>query len=314
MENRRSFSFPPRAMKVTKMHGIGNDYVYVDGFVETVDDAPALARRLADRHFGVGGDGLIVIARPGGADADCRMEMYNADGSRAQMCGNGIRCVAKFARDHGIVETDTVRVETDAGLRIVELVGTNGAGETLARVRMGRPDLAQASLPARVPGAPEDRVVESPLEVPGIGRVRVTLVSTGNPHCVVRIDDERQPATLRQPLADLDLASIGPHFERHDAFPERTNTEFIDVIGRGEIGFRVWERGSGETLACGTGACAAVVAGVVAGFLDRRVIVHLRGGDLDIRWDDGDEVLMTGPAVEVFTADVDPAWLAGAGR
>ena len=309
-------------MKVTKMHGIGNDYVYVDGFSEDIEDPPRLARLVSNRHFGVGGDGLIIIRPPSTAEGDCRMEMYNADGSRAQMCGNGIRCVAKFVRDRNIVDSDTIRVESDAGLRVIEIVPVTAgkgrdavalrAGETLVRVGMGNPGLAQKSLPAALRGAPDDQAVDAPLEVPDLGTVVVTLVSMGNPHCVVRLD-EHQPSELRAPLHGLPLDRIGPLFEQHEAFPERINTEFVERVNDHELDFRVWERGSGETLACGTGACAAVVAGSLGGWLSRRATVHLRGGDLLIEWDDASgEVFMTGSATEVFTAELSPGWLEGA--
>lgn len=301
-------------MKITKMHGSGNDYVYLDAFTESVENAPRLARRLADRHFGVGGDGLIIIRPPEGGGADCRMEMYNADGSRAQMCGNGIRCVGKYVFDHGLVRKTRLVVETDAGPRDLELHPGAGRNAKIEKVTvdMGRPAFAQSALPSHVPGAPADRVVDTPIEVPELGTVVVTLVSMGNPHCVVRLTRD-QP--IAGPLESLDLQRVGPLFEHHPAFPERINTEFITLRGPTEIDLRVWERGSGETLACGTGACAAVAAGVIAGWNDRRSIVHLRGGDLEIHYDQtSDRVFMTGEATEVFSAELSPRWLSRTSR
>jgi diaminopimelate epimerase len=300
-----------KIMKITKMHGIGNDYVYVDGFEETVGDAPGLARRVSDRHFGVGGDGLILIQppEPTGEEVDCRMEMYNADGSRAQMCGNGIRCVAKYVHDHGICRQPSIRIQTDAGLRTVTVEAGPDGKVALVTVDMGIPILAQRDVPGSITSNPEEPAVEVPLEVESIGTVTVTLVSTGNPHCVVRLGDH-QP--LPSTVDALPLAKIGPLFENHPAFPQRINTEFVVVRGPKEFDFRVWERGSGETLACGTGACATVVAGILGQWSDRQVVVHLRGGDLSIRVDESDgHVFMTGPATEVFTAELDDAWLAG---
>lgn len=294
------------------MHGIGNDYVYVNGFETRVSDPPALARKIADRHFGVGGDGLIIIRPPSNGEADCRMEMYNADGSRAQMCGNGIRCVGKFVRDHGIVTGDRVRVETDSGLLELQLrtrPSSDGTRELVdsVTVDMGKPRWTERDLPARVTGDPGAPALRVPLEVEGLGTLEVSLISTGNPHCVVRLEADHP---LGADLVALDLPSIGPRFENHPAFPERVNTEFIRVLNRGEIDFRVWERGSGETLACGTGACAAVVACHLNGWTDGEVMVHLRGGDLQIRFDEASgHVFMTGPATEVFSAELNRCWL-----
>jgi diaminopimelate epimerase len=296
-------------MKVTKMHGLGNDYVYVDGFKESVDDPPALARAVSDRHFGIGGDGLIIIRPPTQAGSHCRMEMYNADGSRAQMCGNGIRCVAKYAVDHGLARGPRLRVESDAGEKLVSVAAdpSGNPSRSLVTVGMGWPRLAQRDLPARVREPFDQPAIGVPLELPGLGAVTVTLVSIGNPHCVVRLGSG-QP--FREALDHLPLEAIGPSFENHPAFPERINTEFVVAAGRRELHMRVWERGSGETLACGTGACAAAVAGVLGGWLDREATVHLRGGDLTIRWEsETNEISMTGPAVEVFTAEIHPGWL-----
>lgn len=292
-------------MRFTKMQGLGNDYIYVNGFEEKVPDGPSWARKLSDRHFGVGADGLIIIQPPSSRGADCRMEMYNADGSRAQMCGNGIRCVAKYVYDRGMVKTPQIRIETDAGLKTVRVEAGKDAKAAEIEVNMGAPALSRASVPFRDGGDPRAPAIRVPMEVAG-RTFLVTAVSMGNPHAVIRVDDG-SPAPA---LADLPLEDWGPRFEHHPWFPERTNTEFITVRSPGEIDFRVWERGSGETLACGTGACAAVVACVLNGWCGRDVLVHLRGGGLRIRWEEGagatpaaggGSVFMTGPAVEVFT-------------
>jgi diaminopimelate epimerase len=290
----------------TKMHGTGNDYVYLDGFALCVADAPALARRLSDRHFGIGSDGLIIIQPPSQAANDCRMEMYNADGSRAQMCGNGIRCVAKYVHDRGIARKEELRIETDAGVKRVRVLrGRNGKAERI-RVDMGAPRLRRAEIPLADGGDPRERAIGLGLEVAG-RPFRLTAVSMGNPHAVIRTDIPVAGVPPLPPLQELPLQEWGPLFERHPWFPERTNTEFIAFRSASEMDFRVWERGSGETLACGTGACAAVVAGVLNGWCDRLVTVHLRGGDLEIEWLGGEEgegaVLMTGPAVEVFSGE-----------
>jgi diaminopimelate epimerase len=286
-------------MQFTKMHGLGNDYVYLDGTRVTVADAPRLARALSDRHRGVGGDGLIIIHPPSMPGFACRMEMYNADGSRGEMCGNGIRCVAKFVLDRGWAPGPELRIETDAGPRDLRLIRRGSDGKaSLIEVDMGSPGLTRGEIPMAGPAG--ERAVEVPLEVQG-RRVRLTAVSMGNPHCVVRLQGS-EPFGERLEL--LDLTVLGPALERHPAFPRRTNVEFVEARSRREVDFRVWERGSGETQACGTGACAAVVAGVLGGWCDRSAVVHLRGGDLDIRWDETTgHVLMTGPAAEVFTGE-----------
>ncbi len=274
-------------VRMTKMHGIGNDYVYVDCRERDVPDPPRLARAVARRHHGIGSDGLILV-RPS-ADADCRMEMYNADGSRGEMCGNGIRCVAKYVWDRGLAR-NPMRIDTDDGVKTLTLtVGADGRA-TGATVDMGVPVLDGP----RIPVASEGRVVDQPLEVAGM-TWQITCVAMGNPHCVVFVPE----------VASLDLPTIGPRFEHHPFFPKRVNTEFVAVRSRTVLDFRVWERGSGETMACGTGACAALVAGVLTGQTDRHVSIHLRGGDLDVEWRADDHVMMTGAAAEVFTADVD---------
>ncbi|WP_145053991.1 diaminopimelate epimerase [Lignipirellula cremea] len=275
-------------MRFTKMQGAGNDYVYVDCFQEPVPSDPAaLARSIADRHFGVGGDGLILI-RPS-EQADARMQMFNADGSEAEMCGNGLRCVAKFVYDHGISRRDQLRLETKAGVLSVKVEAANGKVERV-QVDMGEPILAAEKIPTTLPGDP---VVNSPLTVAG-QEFLATCVSMGNPHCVIYTD-----------CADDNLVlGVGPQIETGPWFPARTNVEFIEVLSPTEVRQRTWERGSGETLACGTGASAVCVAGVLTGRTERRLTVHLLGGDLELFWNETDNhVYMTGPAVEVFSGD-----------
>ncbi len=286
-------------MRFTKMHGAGNDYVYVNGFEEKIERPAEWAVRVSDRHFGVGSDGLILICPPSHAGSHCRMEMYNADGSRAQMCGNGIRCVAKYAFDHGIARTREMRIDTDAGVKTVRIETGPDGKAVQVEVNMGPPTLERGSVPFVDGGNPGEIARNVTIEAVG-KRFRLTAVSMGNPHAVILIDEH--PGL--PPLAELPLLEWGPHFERHRFFPQRTNTEFISMRSRTEMDFRVWERGSGETLACGTGACAAVVAGVLNGWCERETVVSLRGGDLRIRWSEGGDVFMTGPAVEVFSGEI----------
>jgi len=274
-------------IRVTKMHGAGNDYVYVDCREHDLPDPARVARAVSRRHHGIGADGLILI-RPS-RRADCRMEMYNADGSRAEMCGNGIRCVGKFVYDRGL-HANPLRIETDCGVKTLSLVVGEDGRVTGARVDMGTPVFEGP----RIPVASEGRVIDQPLAV-GDATYRVTCLSMGNPHCVVFVPE----------VAGLELDRLGPRFEHHPFFPERVNTEFVAVRSRRALDFRVWERGSGETMACGTGACAALVAAAVTGRTERRAIVHLRGGDLEIEWAVDDRVAMTGGAAEVFSADID---------
>lgn len=283
----------------TKMHGLGNDYIYVDGATESVPDPPALARHLSDRHRGVGGDGLIIIRPPAVAGNAARMEMYNADGSRGEMCGNGIRCVAKYLLDRGRAEGPAIRIETEAGTRELRVTARGPDGKVShVEVDMGTPRLRRSEVPMADGGPPDQPAIEAPLGTP-LGKVAVTAVSMGNPHCVVRLHG-KEPFGRR--LEELDLAALGPIFERHPAFPRGANVEFVEPRRDREVDFRVWERGSGETQACGSGACAAVVAGVLGRWCARSSVVHLRGGDLDIRWDEATgHVFMTGPAVEVFS-------------
>jgi diaminopimelate epimerase len=266
------------------MHGAGNDYVYVNAFDEPLPaDLPGLAIAVSDRHKGIGSDGLILIHPSTVADA--RMQMFNADGSEAEMCGNGVRCVAKFVYDHGIAKKETQRIETARGILELRLAILGGKAAAV-RVNMGPPILKSADIPTRLPGDPP---IQVPLDVAG-RELKVTCVSMGNPHCITFVDEITDELVLR----------VGPQIERHPAFPKRVNVEFIQIVSPTETIMRVWERGSGETQACGTGACAAAVAGVLAGLTDRRVLTHLSGGDLELEWSEAGDVFMTGPAAEVF--------------
>ena len=274
-------------MKFTKMHGAGNDYLYVNCF-EAVDlgDISSLAQAMSDRHFGAGGDGLVLIQPSERADA--RMRMFNADGSEAEMCGNAVRCVAKYVYDHDIARKDELQIETGRGVMTLQCSVSGGKVDRV-RVNMHEPILKSADIPTTLPGDPP---VNAPLHVGGRD-LEVTCVSMGNPHCVTFVDEVNDDWVL----------NIGPQVEVHEAFPRKINAEFIQIVSPGEVIMRVWERGSGETLACGTGACGAVVAGVLAGKNDRKVTVHLTGGDLEIEWAESGEVYMTGPAAEIFTGE-----------
>ncbi|MCA9054910.1 MAG: diaminopimelate epimerase [Planctomycetaceae bacterium] len=274
-------------MQFTKMHGAGNDYVYVNAFEERLPaDIPALARSVSDRHFGIGGDGLVLIAPSERADA--RMRMFNADGSEAEMCGNAVRCVAKYLFDHDVARKEELAIETGRGVLTLQIVTEQGRAERV-RVNMGAPILTSAEIPTTLPGDPP---LGATLNVAG-RHLEVTCVSMGNPHCITFVDE----------ISDEWVHGVGPQIERHPAFPRRINAEFIKVLSRGEMNMRVWERGSGETLACGTGACAATVAAVLNGLTDRTVLCHLPGGDLTLEWSESGDVYMTGPATEVFSGD-----------
>jgi diaminopimelate epimerase len=271
-------------MKFTKMEGLGNDYVYVNALEEDIecDDLPALARKISDRHFGVGSDGLVLIM--GSDRADFRMKMLNSDGSEAEMCGNAIRCVARYVYEKGLTNQRELEIETLAGI-IRPAILENG----LVRVDMGEPILNGNDIPSLID---KERVVGEKIAIDG-GEMEFTLVSMGNPHAVTFVDDMQ-----------FDIETIGPRVENHRLFPNRINTEFIDVLGRDEVSMRVWERGAGETMACGTGACAAVVATCLNDLTDRVVSVHLLGGDLTIDWDgESNRVYMTGPATFVFEGE-----------
>lgn len=275
-------------MKFTKMQGLGNDYVYVNCLKEQVKNPPELARRVSDRHFGIGSDGLILI-RPSDL-ADFEMEMYNADGSRGKMCGNGIRCVAKYVYDYGLTDKTKISVETLGGIKYLDLTVEDGK-VVLVRVDMGEPILEADKIPV---AAGKEKVIDEPIVVDE-KEYRTTSVSMGNPHTVVYMDE----------IATLDLEKIGPGFECHPWFPDRVNTEFVKVIDDTLLEMRVWERGSGETLACGTGACAVAVASILNGLAKREVTVRLLGGELKIEWDEKtNHVFMTGPAAVVFDGEI----------
>lgn len=278
-------------MKFTKMHGCGNDYVYIDGAAWKIpqEDKPRMVRFLSDRHFGIGGDGVIFI-NPAEA-ADFEMEMYNADGTRAEMCGNGIRCVAKYVYDKGLTDKKRISIVSAGQVKHLELTVDQEDKVSLVRVNMGSPILEPERIPVMVPG---ERAVDVPIRVGGI-TYRMTCVSMGNPHAVVFVEN----------VGDLKLEQTGPLFESHELFPNRTNTEFVEVVDRRHVKMRVWERGTGETLACGTGCCATVVACVLNGLTDNNVTVGVLGGEIQVTWDREENlVYMTGPAATVFEGEI----------
>ena len=278
-------------MRFTKMHGAGNDYVYVDCINGPIPERPdRLAQKVSDRHFGIGGDGLVLICPSDIADA--RMRMFNADGSEAEMCGNAIRCVAKYLFDHGIRKQQTLNIETGNGVLTLELELADGLDSGLVervRVDMGEPILTPKDVPTKLPGNP---VIDADLPIDD-RILKVTCVSMGNPHCITFVDR----------LSDDWVLRVGPKVETDPHFPNRINAEFVEVISPTEIRMRVWERGSGETLACGTGACAVCVAGVLTGRTERKILAHLPGGDLQLHWAEDNHVYKTGPAVEVFSGE-----------
>ena len=275
-------------MKFTKMHGIGNDYVYVNGFEERVENKPEVSRMVSDRHFGIGSDGIIFI-NPS-EKADFEMEMYNSDGSRAEMCGNGIRCVAKYVYDFGLTNKQKISIDTLAGVKYLDLKVENGKVAEIT-VDMGEPELMAKNIPIV---SENEKVVSEDITVDG-KNYQITGVSMGNPHAIVYYDG----------IQDMKIEEIGPKFECHERFPRRINTEFVEVIDRQHVSMRVWERGAGETLACGTGACAVAVACVLNGLTESEVKVTLLGGDLTIRWDkESNHVFMTGPAETVYTGEI----------
>lgn len=274
-------------MKFTKMQGCGNDYVYINGFTEKIGDKPAFVRAVSDRHFGVGGDGAIFI-NPS-EEADFEMEMYNADGTRAEMCGNGIRCVAKYVYDKGLTDKKQLSIVSFGNIKYVDLYVENGLVSSV-KVNMGAPILEAGKVPVK---SAMSRSIDEPITVNG-KEYRMTCVSMGNPHAVIFMKD----------IANLDIASIGPLFENHEVFPNRTNTEFVEVIDRTHVNMRVWERGTGETLACGTGCCATVAASVLNDLTEDKVTVHVSGGEIEIQWDRQENLIyMTGPAVTVFEGE-----------
>ena len=276
-------------MKFTKMHGCGNDYVYVNLFEETVEDAPKLATVVSDRHFGIGSDGVITIGPS--EVADFRMRIYNADGSEAEMCGNGIRCVAKYVYDHKLTDKTEIAVETGAGIKTLTLFTENEKVQQV-RVDMGEPILEPSQIPVL---SNKNPVIADSIFV-GNMEWRMTCVSMGNPHAVVFVKD----------VANFPIEQFGPLFEKHERFPKKTNTEFVQVISRTEVSMRVWERGSDETWACGTGTCATVMACIMNGYTENKVLVHLRGGDLTIEYDPNTKhIFMTGPATEVFHGEIE---------
>ena len=275
-------------MKFTKMQGLGNYYVYVNCFKETIENPPEMAKKVSNRNFGIGSDGLIMI-NPSDV-ADFEMEMYNADGSRSEMCGNGIRCVGKYVYDYGLTEKEHISVETLAGIKYLDLTVEDGKVK-LVKVDMGSPELVPENIPIVADG---NRVIDEPINVNGT-EYRMTGVSMGNPHAVVYVED----------VKGLDIETIGPAFENHERFPNRVNTEFVKVLDRNTVEMRVWERGSGETMACGTGACAVAVACILNGFTEDKVTVKLLGGDLQIEWDkEADKIYMTGPAEVSFDGEI----------
>ncbi|MCR4869628.1 MAG: diaminopimelate epimerase [Lachnospiraceae bacterium] len=277
-------------MKFTKMHGCGNDYVYVDCTKEPLENPEKVAVYVSDRHFGIGSDGLILI---GSSDiADFEMIMYNADGSRGEMCGNGIRCVAKYVYDFGLTDKEEITVETLAGIKTLKMSVSDGKVDSVL-VDMGSPQLLCSQIPVIFP---DETMINQPMEVDG-NIFKATAVSMGNPHCVIFTDED---------VRTIDLPQIGPLFEHHATFPKRVNTEFANILDRENIRMRVWERGSGETLACGTGACATAVAAVLNGLTEQTVSLHLLGGVLKITYDkEADRVYMSGPATTVFSGEID---------
>ena len=275
-------------MKFTKMHGAGNDYVYINGFEEQISDPEKLAVSVSDRHFGIGSDGLILILPS--KTADIRMRMYNADGSEAEMCGNGVRCVAKYASDSGLVDGDEITIETGAGILPLKLHFGPDNKVDQVRVNMGQPRLMPSEIPVSTKS--ESMVIDQPLQV--LDRTfAITCVSMGNPHCVIFVNQ----------VDDFPVAHYGAAIENHPMFPNRINVEFVELLSRHEVKQRTWERGAGETLACGTGASAVAVAGVLSGRTERSITNRLLGGTLHLEWSEAGEVFMTGPATEVFRGE-----------
>ena len=277
-------------MKFTKMHGCGNDYVYVNCFEETIDDPGKVAKFVSDRHFGIGSDGMICICPSD--KADFRMAMYNSDGSEGAMCGNGVRCIAKYVYDNGLTDKTTITIETKGGIKELKLT-VEDEKVTWVRVDMEAPVMEASRIPAIYDNL--DEIIDQPVIVDGKA-YKITCVSMGNPHGVVFVDS----------VDNLDLEKIGPKFENHPMFPDRVNTEFIEVIDENTLKMRVWERGAGETLACGTGACASAYAAYLTHRAGNKVLVHLTGGDLQIEYDEEkNTIYMTGPAVKVFDGEIE---------
>lgn len=271
-------------IKFTKMHGIGNDYIYINCMESTPERLSELAVEMSDRHFGVGGDGIVLICPSD--KADFRMRMFNNDGSEARMCGNASRCIARYVHDHGLTDHQRISLETLSGIKVLSL-NMDADGEVgSVTVDMGEPEFTPSVIPVRHDG---ERMIEMPVAT-SCGDVKITAVSMGNPHGVVFVDR----------IDDVDFDRLGPELERHHIWPDRANIEFLEIISPDEARMRVWERGTGETLACGTGACASAVAAALTGRCGRRITIHLRGGDLSIEWAENGRVLMTGSATEVF--------------
>ncbi|OCL26249.1 diaminopimelate epimerase [Orenia metallireducens] len=277
-------------MKFTKMHGLGNDFVLIDCIEKEVENPSQLAKEMCDRNFGIGADGLVLILPSDLAEADYRMRIFNPDGSEPQMCGNAIRCFAKYLYERGLTEKTNLNIETLAGMIRPELILKDGAVE-LVKVDMGEPILRRSEIP--MVGGDQEQVIKEKLVV-GTETFEVTTVSMGNPHCVIFVDD----------IEKIELNNWGPQIETHEVFPEDINVEFIEVLNKDEIEMRVWERGAGITLACGTGACASTVASILNEYTNRKITVHLAGGDLVIEWaEDNNRVYMSGPATEVFVGE-----------
>lgn len=278
-------------LKFSKMHGISNDYVYVNGFTEKVENPERVSQMISDRHTGIGSDGLVLILPS--EQADLRMRMFNADGSEGAMCGNATRCIGKYAYEHGLVKNKELTLETKSGIKYLSLTVEDGK-VVLVKVDMGKAILNPADIPVLLEG---EQIVSQPIVADGV-EYRITCVSMGNPHAVIFVDED---------VMNLDLNKIGPGLENHPLFPERINTEFVRVIDDHTLEMRVYERGSGETWACGTGACATVVAAVLNGHVkkDEDITVRLRGGDLMIRWAEDGTVFMTGPATHVFDGEME---------
>lgn len=276
-------------MKFTKMQGAGNDYVYVNCFEEQVENPQQLAIQVSNRNFGIGSDGLILIMPSD--KADVRMRMFNSDGSESEMCGNGIRCVAKYAFDHGIVDKTEITAETGAGILTLKLVPGNDGKIEKVRVNMGLPRLTRGEIP--MTGDAALKVISEPLTI--LDRTfQITCASMGNPHCVIFVED----------VENYPVATYGPLIENHELFPRRTNVEFVEIISRTEVRQRTWERGAGETLACGTGSSAVTAACVLNGLTEKKILNHLSGGDLEMEWAEDGSIYMTGPAVEVFSGEI----------
>ena len=275
-------------MRFTKMHGAGNDYIYIDCFTENVENTEDLSKILSEKHFSIGADGIVLI-KPSPV-ADCFMDIYNADGSRAKMCGNAIRCVAKYIYDNKI-KKQVIKIDTLSGIKLVEIYTENGIA-TGGMVNMGKPVFNGHQIPTRY----GDSIVKNKLLNIDNKDYKITCVSMGNPHCIV----------FREDIHKLDLEKIGPLFENHEMFPERINTEFVEVTHKNNLKMRVWERGSGETLACGTGACAVAVASIVNGFCERNkdIKIHAKGGVLTVKWHKNDNVYLSGNAVKVFDGEI----------